>query len=100
MLWYQNQQSWHGQNKSLDKTSQSHKKKGTENIAQVIADGIQDSDSNHVSEISAMACRQNSDTISLLDLAQLFDKATNAEYYAMKANQEETLCWSTMEKNS
>ncbi|CAG8537859.1 1220_t:CDS:2 [Ambispora leptoticha] len=38
----QNQRSWHGQNKSLDKTSQSHKKKGTENIAQVIADGIQD----------------------------------------------------------
>ncbi|CAG8615253.1 8377_t:CDS:2 [Paraglomus brasilianum] len=100
MLWDQNQQSWHGQNKSLDKTSQSHKKKGTENIAQVIADGIQDSDSNHVSEISATARRQNSDTISLLDLAQLFDKATNAEYYAMKANQEETLCWSTMEKNS
>ena len=32
-------------------------------------------------------------TISLLDLAQLFDKATNAEYYATKANQEETLCW-------
>ncbi|CAG8481409.1 6828_t:CDS:2 [Paraglomus occultum] len=35
-LWDQNQ------NKSLDKTSQSHKKKGTENIVQVIADGIQD----------------------------------------------------------
>ncbi|CAJ0746823.1 8545_t:CDS:2, partial [Entrophospora sp. SA101] len=77
---------------------------GTENIAQVIADGIQDalahsstdnihSDLNHVTEISVMGHRQNSDTISLLDLAQLFDKATNAEYYAMKANQEETLCW-------
>jgi polyhydroxyalkanoate synthesis regulator phasin len=26
-------------------------------------------------------------------LAQLFGKATNAEYYATKANQEETLCW-------
>ena len=90
-LWDQNQ------NKSLDKTSQSHKKKGTENIAQVIADGIQDSDSNHVSEISAMAHRQNSDTISLLDLAQLFDKATNAEYYAMKAN---PYAGSTMEVNS
>ncbi|KAF0508286.1 hypothetical protein F8M41_018784 [Gigaspora margarita] len=35
-LWVQNQ------NKSLDKTSLSHKKKGTENIVQVIADGIQD----------------------------------------------------------
>ncbi|CAJ0768644.1 15075_t:CDS:2, partial [Entrophospora sp. SA101] len=84
--------------------NESHKKKGTENIAQVIADGIQDelahsstdnihSDLNHVTEISVMGHRQNSDTISLLDLAQLFDKATNAEYYAMKANQEETLCW-------
>ncbi|CAG8617341.1 12226_t:CDS:2 [Gigaspora rosea] len=97
-LWDQNQ------HKSQDKTSQSHKKKGTENIAQVIADGIQDNvisdesetrsfvSSNHMTEISATARRQNSDTISLLDLAQLFDKATNAEYYATKANQEETLC--------
>ncbi|CAG8785983.1 2639_t:CDS:2, partial [Dentiscutata erythropus] len=49
--------------------------------------------SNYVTEFSATACRQNSDTILLLDLAQLFDKATNAEYYATKANQEETLCW-------
>ncbi|CAG8536651.1 4996_t:CDS:10 [Acaulospora morrowiae] len=104
-IWDQNQ------HKSQEKTSQSHKKKGTENIAQVIADGIQDvlssadntisdesetrsfASSNHVTEISATARRQNSDTISLLDLAQLFDKATNAEYHAMKANQEETLCW-------
>jgi len=88
-LWDQNQ------NKSQDKMSQSHKKKGTENIAQVITDGIQDnihSDPNHVTEISVTGHHQNS-TISLLDLAQLFDKATNAEYYAMKANQEETLCW-------
>ncbi|CAG8531721.1 14132_t:CDS:10, partial [Dentiscutata erythropus] len=82
------------QNKSQDKTSQSHKKNGTENIAQVIADGIQNNIiSDSVTEISATAHRQNSDTISLLDLAQLFDKATNAEYYAMKANQDETLCW-------
>ncbi|RIB20893.1 hypothetical protein C2G38_2178190 [Gigaspora rosea] len=36
MLWDQNQ------HKSQDKTSQSHKKKRTENITQVIADGIQD----------------------------------------------------------
>ncbi|CAG8810706.1 9331_t:CDS:2, partial [Gigaspora margarita] len=31
--------------------------------------------------------------ILLLDLAQLFNKATDAEYSAIKANQEETLCW-------
>ncbi|CAG8820156.1 42336_t:CDS:2, partial [Gigaspora margarita] len=91
-LWDQNHQ---------DKISQSHKKKGTENIAHVIADGIQDniiSDSNYVTGILATARRQNSDTISLLDLAQLFDKATNAEYYATKANQEETLCWNNYGK--
>ncbi|CAG8627314.1 133_t:CDS:10 [Ambispora gerdemannii] len=54
-LWDQNQ------NKNQDKISQSHKKKGTENITHVIADGIQDniiSDSNYVTEISATA-RQN-----------------------------------------
>ncbi|CAG8788871.1 28420_t:CDS:2 [Gigaspora margarita] len=34
---------------------------------------------------------QNSSTVLLLDLAQLFDKATDAEYSAIKANQEETL---------
>ncbi|CAG8636127.1 9750_t:CDS:2, partial [Racocetra fulgida] len=97
-LWDQNQ------NKSQGKL---HKKKGTENITQVIADGIQDalvhgstdnidniiSDSNHVIEISATSLRQNSSTVLLLDLAQLFDKATDAEHYTMKANQEETLCW-------
>jgi len=43
--------------------------------------------------------RQNSDTISLRDLAQLFDKATNAEYHATKANQE-PYAELTMEKNS
>ncbi|RHZ74205.1 hypothetical protein Glove_227g186 [Diversispora epigaea] len=52
------------QNQSKNQ-NESHEKKGTENIAQVIADGT----------------------------SQLFDKATNAEYYAMKANQEETLRW-------
>ncbi|CAG8832390.1 12672_t:CDS:2 [Gigaspora margarita] len=101
------------QNKSQDKTSQhqftlsrSHKKKRTENIAQVIVDGIQDNNnlldeskiqsfasSNHVTKISATALRQNSSIVLLLDLAQLFDKATDAEYSAIKANQEETLCW-------
>ncbi|RHZ76130.1 hypothetical protein Glove_203g39 [Diversispora epigaea] len=83
-LWDQNQ------NKSQDKIFQSYKEKGTENIAQVIANGIY---SNHVTEISATARCQNSSTISLLDLVQLFDKATDAEHYAMKTNQEETLYW-------
>ncbi|RHZ76993.1 hypothetical protein Glove_186g103 [Diversispora epigaea] len=100
-FWDQNQ------NKNQTKTSQSHKKRGAENIIQVIANGIQDAlvyssadniISDSVTEISATARRQNSDTISLLDLAQLFDKATNAEYYAMKANQEETLCWTNYGK--
>ncbi|KAF0562280.1 hypothetical protein F8M41_000056 [Gigaspora margarita] len=105
-LWDQNQ------NKSQNKTSQHqctlsrlHKKKGTENIAQVIVDGIQDNNlldeskiqsfasSNHMTEISATALRQNSSTVLLLDLAQLFDKATDVEYSAIKANQKETLCW-------
>ncbi|RHZ89710.1 hypothetical protein Glove_12g21 [Diversispora epigaea] len=88
-LWDQNQ------NKSQDKTSQSHKKKEIENIVQVIADDIQDniiSDSNHVTKILATVRCQNSDTIILLNLAQLFDKTTNAEYYITKTNQEETLC--------
>ncbi|CAG8628373.1 8776_t:CDS:2 [Gigaspora margarita] len=106
MHWDQNQ------NKSQNKTSQhqytlsrSHKKRRTENIAQVIVDGIQDNNlldessiqsfasSNHVIKISATALRQNSSTVLLLDLAQLFNKATDAEYSAIKANQEETLCW-------
>ena len=77
----------------------------------MIADGIQNniiSDeseaqsfafSNHVIEISATARQQNSNTISLLNLAQLFDKATNAEYYAIKANQEESLYWINIGKN-
>ncbi|CAG8822378.1 16674_t:CDS:2, partial [Gigaspora margarita] len=86
-------------------------KKGTENITQMIADGIQDNiisdeseaqsfaSSNHVTEISVTARRQNSGTISLLDLVQLFDKATDAEYYAIKANQEESLYWINIGKN-
>ncbi|RHZ67209.1 hypothetical protein Glove_302g50 [Diversispora epigaea] len=77
---------------SQDKTSKSHKKKGIENIGQVIVNGIQDNiiSPNHVVEILAS---NHSETQTLLDLARLFDKATNAEYYAIKANQEETLCW-------
>ncbi|CAG8689641.1 7435_t:CDS:2 [Cetraspora pellucida] len=86
-LWDQNQ------NKNQNK---SHKKKGTENITQVIADDNL-LDSNHVTEISATALHQNS-SVLLFDLAQLFDKATDAEYSAIKANQEETLCWTNYEK--
>ncbi|CAG8694568.1 2154_t:CDS:1, partial [Funneliformis mosseae] len=43
------------------------------------------SDPNYVTKISATS-HQNSSTISLLNLTQLFNKATNAEYYAIKAN--------------
>ncbi|RIA88107.1 hypothetical protein C1645_256561 [Glomus cerebriforme] len=43
-----------------------------------------------MTEISTMAHRQNYSS-SLLDLVHLFDKASNAEYYTMKANEEETL---------
>ncbi|CAG8511998.1 15315_t:CDS:10, partial [Racocetra persica] len=96
----------------LDFPGQIAQEKETENITQVIADAIQDtlvygsadnidnilSDSNHVIEISATSLRQNSSTVLLLDLAQLFDKATDAEHYTMKANQEETLCWITYGK--
>ncbi|CAG8818229.1 10439_t:CDS:2, partial [Gigaspora rosea] len=54
----------------------SHRKKGAENISQMISDE---------SQISS--------TVPLLTLAQLFDKATDAEYGAIYANQEEILCW-------
>ncbi|CAG8440075.1 6941_t:CDS:2, partial [Scutellospora calospora] len=83
------------------KTDKSHKKKGTEDIIQVIANGIQDNILSDESEIRSLVSSNNMTKISyqicsttpLLDLAQLFDKATDAEYYAMKANQEETLYW-------
>ncbi|RHZ68648.1 hypothetical protein Glove_294g83 [Diversispora epigaea] len=71
----------------LDFVETIHKERINESEARSFAS------SNHVTEISATARRQNSNTISLLDLAQLFDKATDAKYYAIKANQEETLCW-------
>ncbi|CAG8649174.1 1747_t:CDS:2, partial [Gigaspora rosea] len=86
------------QDKNLDK---SHKKKGTEDIVQVIANGIRDNILLDESEVRSLASSNNVTEIAyqicsitpLLDLAQLFDKATDAEHYAMKANQEETLCW-------
>ena len=46
----------------------------------------------HMTEISATARRPNCSS-SLLDLAKLFDKATDAEYRTKKANEEEILCW-------
>ncbi|CAG8824259.1 10258_t:CDS:2, partial [Dentiscutata erythropus] len=36
---------------------------------------------------------QNSSTDSLISLAQLFDKVDDAEYGAIRANQEEVLYW-------
>ncbi len=72
----------------------SHRKKGAENIVQLIADGIKDdaqsSDKTIPCDvISIESLNQN----SLLSLAQLFDKADDAEYGAIRANQEEILRW-------
>lgn len=46
-----------------------------------------------MTEISATNLSSNCSATPLLDLSQLFDKATNAEHYATKTNQEENLCW-------
>ncbi|POG57831.1 hypothetical protein GLOIN_2v1736322 [Rhizophagus irregularis DAOM 181602=DAOM 197198] len=48
-----------------------------------------------MTEISATARRPNCSS-SLLDLAKLFDKASDAEYRTKKANEEEILCWNTL----
>ena len=45
-----------------------------------------------MTEISATARRPKCSS-SLLDLAKLFDKASDAEYRTKKANEEEILCW-------
>ncbi|GES93165.1 hypothetical protein GLOIN_2v1030212 [Rhizophagus clarus] len=76
----------------------SHRKKGAENISQMISDGIRnDSQSQKCilgfSNDILLQQSQISSTVSLLTLAQLFDKATDAEYGAIHANQEEILCW-------
>src|SRR2546423_4498819 len=76
----------------------SHRKKGAENIVQLIADGIKDDAQSSdkaipCDVISIESLNQNSSTDSLLSLAQLFDKADDAEYGAICANQEEILCW-------
>ncbi|GBC18183.2 hypothetical protein GLOIN_2v1030212 [Rhizophagus irregularis DAOM 181602=DAOM 197198] len=98
-----------GQEVAKQSGQNSHKKKGTEKIVQVITDGMmaepsiqdnikhQESNSSnskalHMTEISATARRPNCSS-SLLDLAKLFDKATDAEYRTKKANEEEILCW-------
>ncbi|RGB34226.1 hypothetical protein C1646_702519 [Rhizophagus diaphanus] len=76
----------------------SHRKKGVENISQMISDGIRnDSQSQKCilgfSNDILLQQSQISSTVPLLTLAQLFDKATDAEYGAIHANQEEILCW-------
>ncbi|CAB4379293.1 unnamed protein product [Rhizophagus irregularis] len=98
-----------GQEVAKQSGQNSHKKKGTEKIVQVITDGMmaepsiqdnikhQESDSSnskalHMTEISATARRPKCSS-SLLDLAKLFDKASDAEYRTKKANEEEILCW-------
>ncbi|GES89725.1 hypothetical protein GLOIN_2v1735823 [Rhizophagus clarus] len=82
----------------------SYRKKGAENIIQLIADGIiEDAISLRPTQLSdkAIICdiilieslNQNSSTDPLLSLAQLFDKADDTEYGAIQANQEEILRW-------
>ena len=76
----------------------SHRKKGAENIVQMIADGIMEDAQSSDKAISCdviliESLNQNSSTDPLLSLAQLFDKADDAEYGAIRANQEEILRW-------
>ena len=83
-----------------DEKSKSHKKREAENIVQDVFDFIatseheknQPKDALHMTEISATARRPKCSS-SLLDLAKLFDKASDAEYRTKKANEEEILCW-------
>ncbi|CAG8515952.1 12690_t:CDS:2 [Acaulospora colombiana] len=65
-LWDQNQ------HKSQDKTSQSHKKKGTENIAQVIVDGIQDSVISDESETQSFASSNHEETLCWVNYGKEF----------------------------
>ncbi|RHZ72514.1 hypothetical protein Glove_242g98 [Diversispora epigaea] len=44
-------------------------------------------------DINVLQRSQISSTVPLLSLAQLFNRATDAEYSAIRANQEEILCW-------
>ncbi|CAG8489547.1 23837_t:CDS:2, partial [Gigaspora rosea] len=75
-----------------------HRKKDAEKIVQLISDGIQNNAQlgdkiTPCDKILAGPPCQNSSTVPLLSLAQLFDKATDAEYGAIRANQEEILRW-------
>jgi hypothetical protein len=94
-----------GQEVAKQSGQNSHKKKDTENIVQAIIGGIQDDIKRQeptssgsslevlqVTEISATGRRPKCSS-SLLDLAHLFDKASDAEYRTKKANEEEILCW-------
>ncbi|CAG8479991.1 11098_t:CDS:2 [Dentiscutata erythropus] len=99
----------HNKEKKLSKAEQAslnqdqesdtgHRKKGAENIVQLIAGGNKDdaqsSDKTIPCDvISIESLNQNLSTDSLLSLAQLFNKADDAEYGAIRANQEEILCW-------
>jgi len=70
----------------------------------MIADGIkEDTQSSDKATpcdvISIESLNQNSSTDSLLSLAQLFDKADDAEYGAIRANQEEILRKENSESN-
>ncbi|RHZ52557.1 hypothetical protein Glove_460g18 [Diversispora epigaea] len=71
----------------------SHRKKGAENISQMICESqSQKLIPDPPNDISLLQS-QISSTVPLLTLAQLFNKATDAEYGAIHANQEEILCW-------
>ncbi|RGB32657.1 hypothetical protein C1646_789953 [Rhizophagus diaphanus] len=81
----------------------SHRKKSAENIVQLIADHIKDDAQSSDKAISCAvisieSLNQNSSSDLLLSLAQLFDKADDAEYGAIYANQEEILRWYYYEK--
>jgi hypothetical protein len=76
----------------------SHRKKGAENISQMISDGIQNDSQSQTCILDSsnnilLQQSQISSTIPLLTLAQLFNKATDAEYDAIHVNQEKILYW-------
>ncbi|GES79636.1 hypothetical protein GLOIN_2v1835304 [Rhizophagus clarus] len=67
-----------GQEAMKQSGQNSHKKKGTEKIVQVITDATD---------------RHPKCSSSLVDLAKLFDKASDTKYCTKKANKKEILCW-------
>ncbi|GES76165.1 hypothetical protein GLOIN_2v1835304 [Rhizophagus clarus] len=83
-----------GQEVAMQSGQNSYKKKSTEKIVQVITDGMmaEPSIQDNMTEISAMT-RHPKCSSSLLDLAHLFDKASDAEYHTKKANEKEILYW-------